>query len=49
MRKLILAAASIAALVLAGPASALAHGAAGDVPLRRRGFRLALASRPPPA
>ena len=32
-----------------GPPLGLAHGAAVAVPARRRGFRLALASRPPPA
>ncbi len=46
---LVLLVTPLAGAALAGPASALAHGAAGDVPLRRRGFRLALASRPPPA
>jgi hypothetical protein len=38
-----------AGAALAGPAFALAHGAALGVPARRRGFHLALASRPPPA
>jgi hypothetical protein len=40
----------LAGATLTGPAVALALRAAGAVPARRRrGFRLALASRPPPA
>ena len=46
---LVLLATPLAGSALAGPELAPAHGAAGGVPGRRRGFRLALASRPPPA
>jgi hypothetical protein len=46
---LVVLATPLAAAALTGPAFALAHGAAIAVPARRRGFRLALASRPPPA
>ena len=46
---LVLLVTPLAGTAPAGPAVALAHGAAGAVLARRRGFRLALASRPPPA
>jgi hypothetical protein len=46
---LVLLATPFAGAALAVPAADLALGAAGGVPIRRRGFRLALASRPPPA
>ena len=39
----------LAGAALAVPAVDLALGAAGGIPARRRGSRLALASRPPPA
>ncbi len=46
---LVVLAATLAGTALAGPVVELAPGAAGGIPVRRRGFRLALASRPPPA
>ncbi len=46
---LVLLVTQLAAGELAGPAEALALAAAGGLPVRRTGFRLALASRPPPA
>lgn len=46
---LVILATSLAGATLAGPEFVPAHGAAFGLPVRRRGFRLALASRPPPA
>jgi hypothetical protein len=46
---LVLLVTQLAGAALAGPAVALPHGAASAVRTRRPGFRLALASRPPPA
>jgi hypothetical protein len=46
---LVLLVTPLAGAALAGPALLLRHGAARAVRARRPGFRLALASRPPPA
>ncbi len=46
---LVLLVTQLAGAALADRAVVPAHGAAVGVPARRRGFRLALASRPPPA
>ena len=46
---LVLLATPRAGVAAADPAVSLAHAAADGAPARRRGFSLALASRPPPA